>query len=584
MSKKIIILTTPSILTDSGTDYGLLFETANDSHFYKNGFNCIPVTNILKNQEEVRKTACDLTKKILKNEPHFRGIPQFTIFQEAISSELEKAINTIQLHQFVIDAGYTICEFVSPSWWADELNKFVKLINSPLLVKTQSHIKSTRIKRCLNRIYEGKFSLDVLQAELRQILKRIDPFHRRSYTLYPFKKNSFKKNELWFYSTALTYTNIGLVYEPYFSDTFQYLIENPLTGGKPLLDRKRFFTGLYAFGKSEFIPNHNETQAAASAIYHHILKIKLNCQEETARTILLNSAWLKRFFSEFLAYGLFSSSLFENWIQETQPNALVTGNTGFEDYALIKARQHNIPTVLLQHGVLSEYFPYSDHPVDNYIVRGQFFYERLSAESRERALILNPTIKSKPPLPCYEIKQTIIFVTAPFYHNNSVLNIDIDSILLTLLETVSRASAKLIIRVHPREKITDYKIKISRILQKNPLQVNISYSQGNNLETILQEAAVVVMLVSTIFLDCIQYKIPIISFDWYNFSFKEKLKSLSVVYFAENLKDFSALLLKAIHGNLELTTQESNFFLASTPSQVINEKLNSLINSREIIA
>ena len=64
-----------------------------------------------------------------------------------------------------------------------------------------------------------------------------------------------------------------------------------------------------------------------------------------------------------------------------------------EGYALYKAREKNVPTILLQHGVLADYYLYIDPVVDHFIVRGKFFYERLSPTSQQRAQILNPITK-----------------------------------------------------------------------------------------------------------------------------------------------------------------------------------------------
>jgi len=92
--------------------------------------------------------------------------------------------------------------------------------------------------------------------ELHQLLERIDPFHRRH--MLSRKKQQWRHNDIWFYTTARTFTNIGLFYEPYFPRSLRFLVENPLTGGKPLEETGRPGVSLYDFADNEFVPAASE--------------------------------------------------------------------------------------------------------------------------------------------------------------------------------------------------------------------------------------------------------------------------------------------------------------------------------------
>lgn len=575
MSKKITILTTNKIKPDIvDGDVGFLFETSTDSQFKYN--NIISSSKLIGDQENTRRLACNTAKKILAGEPHFRGIPQLSVFQESISIEFEKAFNLIHLHDFLIKDNYTTCEFVTPSWWADGLSQLTSVIGSSLNIITPKSYKNNKLKRSLKRIYSNHFSLDAIKTEVTQAVNQIDPFHRRNMILNYFKKNNTMQGKLWFYTTALTYTNIGLLYEPYFPEEFCYLVEDPLTGGKPLKNKKRAFINFYNFALPKFIPTPIEVKEAANSIYRHILNASLDKIETIARNIVMNSVWLSRFFSESLAYGLFSSSVFEHWIRTTTPRALIVGNPVFENYALYTARHYKIPTILLQHGVVSDYFLHSDHPVDVYIMRGMFFYERLSTDSQKRAVILNPT-KNLIPIAHQAHKKSIIFITAPSDQVPSAIEIDIESILVELIKTIAELPANLVIRVHPREKIINYKNKINKMMRSMTSTPKIIYSQGGDLDELLSGAAAVVMFASTLFLDCIKHQVPIISFNWHHFSFKHKLKSFPIFHFAEDLSNLRYLITQAIHGNLVSSTINADFFFENTTIELIHSKINGML-------
>ena len=393
--KKITILTDPCEYNyPFHGDVGILFECAPDTDFKHEAI--IPITKIIQDPEETRKQACQLVNKIVAGEPLFRGIPQFTIFREAIAIELQKILRAIQLHHFMISNGYQICKFISYSAWCADLQNVVNYNKSHLKIEAPENSQASKLNKLLMRILANKSSLTALHSDFNQFLCQIDPFHRRHMLFTKNKNMTDVKNKSWFYTTAITYTNVGLLYESVYSEPFYYLVEDATTGGLPLKNKQRPFVNLYDFAKPEFIPKLAEIQQAHATINQHVSAIPLTDVEFIARDMLMNRPWAARFFSQFLPQGLFFSAIFENWLEKTMPTKLTVGNGGFEDYALYKARDKKIPTCMLQHGVVSDYFPYFDYPVDQYVMRGQFFYERLSPLAQQRAVIFNPTKNSQP--------------------------------------------------------------------------------------------------------------------------------------------------------------------------------------------
>ncbi len=577
MEKKITILTTLSSLPhkSDGEHVGLLLECPADAEFFPKNNHVISMDQLIGHAEEARRLACELASKLTINEPPLRGIPQLTVFHEVLSAELHKIFHIVHLYRFLENNHYTVCTFLQSTWWGNELYQLAALKKSKIKIEIPLIRKQNKIIKLFYKLMESKFALAVMYIEFKKIINYVDFFHRRSMLFKKFVEK-YEKNKIWFYSTANNYTNIGLSYEPFFPEPFHYLIENKSTGGKSLLQNKRMFTSCYEFALPDFIPDHDERKQAVQMIYHHLLQVPLLSEESIVREMFLKSTWLKLFFSRLLAYGLFLAAVFENWINKTAPKAVIVGNQVFEGYALYKARDKNIPTVLLQHGVVANYYSYSDHPVDYYIVRGKFFYDRLSQFSKKRAVIFNPThhvddtyVTSK--------KKFIVFLTLPTQVLTPAVEVDIKSVLQTLLQTISTTSMELVIRVHPLEKIIDYKLLVDSILKNTMYKCNIHYHQGNGLHELLKNTAAVVMLHSTVFLDCLKHQVPIISFNWHQFGWKETIKPYEIFFFAENLSHLAALILQAHQGKLILKKQTSAFFLAEIARPVFFNELKKML-------
>ncbi|OGT37993.1 MAG: hypothetical protein A3F11_03215 [Gammaproteobacteria bacterium RIFCSPHIGHO2_12_FULL_37_14] len=579
--KKITLLTKwaedASVL---GGDLGLLVECSTDSKLSSSFRDAFPIEQLIGNKADTRRLACHMANRLLAEEPFFRGVPQLTIFQEVVSLELHKTFHLIQLHDFLLRNGYKACEFIFPSWWGDELDKLTKFTGSSLRVIIPGHAKPSLWRKLLNHIDFRHFSISEAHHFLRLVIDRIDPFHRRLMLFKNSIHNKVVKNRLWFYTTAVNYTNISLLYAEYFPESLQYLVENRQTGGKPLRKGQHIFTNLYDFSSPKFIPSRSEVSNVANKIYHYLLSVPLNDSERLARTIFMSGNWLEMFFSRLLSRGLYCSSIFENWITITKPTALIVGNAGYEAYALYKARYHNVSTIMLQHGVVADYDRHLDFPVDHFIVRGKFFYERLSGPSQKRALLLNP------PMTVEQGRQhspsTIVFITTPLHFRHVALEVDQDSILRSLIDTVSRSSKKLIVRVHPLERMMNYKNKIDKLLKDSSNDLEIIYSQYDNLDGLLSQAAAVVTFGSTVFLNCIKHQVPIIGFDWVDFGLKNDLKAYGIFYFSKNLADFSRLVNMACCGELNIDLDNSDHFLVDSSAEDIKSKIKWLTYHSQI--
>ena len=262
MGKKIVILTQSDQHSPSSQEavVGLLFQCAPDSEVAQRFTHSISHKELIGDIDLAKQKAADLTMRLLKNEPCFRGAPQLSIFEEVIIRELQQIFHLLHLADFLVTHGFSLIEFCSPSSYADGLAQLIKITKTPLKVIVPQNNQS-KLTRWWRRKKSSRFSYSSIHSAIQEGVNFVDPLHRRSLWLNSFKhKKPIQKNQLWFYTTAVTYTNIGLLYEPFFPEPLHFLVENPMTGGKPLQALDQSFSFLYDFASPKFIPQKKELQ------------------------------------------------------------------------------------------------------------------------------------------------------------------------------------------------------------------------------------------------------------------------------------------------------------------------------------
>lgn len=560
---------------------GFLFECASDGSAFGHCPEAIPLTHLIGDFEDTKIRAYELAMKLLAGEPEFRWLQQLAIFEEIVIRELQQAFHLLHLHEFLAAQGFTQCHFAGESEFASGLTYVAAQLGSSLMVTAPAPVHPANgwasVRRSWQRARSAGFSQRAAAREWHQVLERVDPYHRRE-RVKPEQVHQ-KPSAIWFYTTAHTFTRIGQYYEPYFPLAFEYLVENPQTGGEPLRAARRSFTSVYAFGARHMEPSAAELLAAQQAIVAHLTSVCLSPIEIVARQLLLNSSFFQTFLSRHLPRGLYATALFDHWVVATRPAAVVVGNPGFERYALQAARRRGIPTILLQHGILGDYCQLSDPPVDHYVVRGAFWRDFLAPQPRVRSQVLEPSTQARDAKLDPVSRGAILFLTTPsrmqaFQHFS-----DLNDILRAVLEVAAKRGRELIVRVHPLEEIGFYQCKISQWVQTGGLQVTVTYSQGPGLDELLNRAAVAVTYCSTVFLDCLRHRVPIVSFGWHDFSYKRQIEAHGVFHFAEDLAGLSRLIERGVEGDLTAYTQSTKPFLAYTPDNVLRDQLAKLSKS-----
>jgi hypothetical protein len=560
---------------------GRLFECAPDSGPLAGCAERVDLQGLIGAFDAAKSQAYVLARKLLDREPALRGLRQLRIFEEVVIRELQYAFHVLHLARRLEALDVRTCRFQSESRFSQGLAELSRVAGiGPRVVVPAASARSATARSLANswrRMAQGRFSGARAREELGQALRRIDPFHRRR-ALLPAAVR--ERGGLWFYSTAYTFTQIGLLYEPHFPERFRFLVENPATGGRALGEAGRPFVDVHEFASWPMAPSRREASEAADAVSTHIKALPLQGDDAWARDLFLRSRFFGTFLARLLPQGLFHAALFERWIERTGPEALIVGNPVFEGHALHAARRHGIPTVLLQHGILGDYCQFSDPPVDHYVVRGEFWKEFLAPAARARAVVLNPIAPPPAAGRAVDGPKAVVFVTVPYALQEFFHEIDLDEILDVVAAVAHEGGRELVIRVHPLEQVDHYRARIDALRSRASTGPAVSYSQGPGLDDVLRRAAVAVTYSSTVFLDCLRHRVPIVSFDWHDFSYRKQIERWGVFHFSRDLAHLGRLVGDAVAGRLAPYAREAEPFLAATPDETLRAELASCVRPR----
>ncbi len=579
MSKTITLLKGHTQTAPAG-EVGLLFECASDSRVRRDFPGALSLSELIGDFDTVKSRAFALSAKLVVNEPPLRGLRQLAIFDELVIRELQRILHAKVLHDRLASSGVRACVFAEQSDLAQYLAWLTKRLGTAIDVTapdSAGHGSVSAARRSWARLRTARFTSDSIGREWRQVMDRLDPFHRRASFR---RKKTHSRGRLWFYSTSYTFSRIGLIYERHFPDSFEYLVEDPKTGGAPLASIGRSFSSPYDFVTSGMAPTGPEVVEAREAIRTHLQSVELSSDDAVVRDAYLDSPGLGTFIRQLLPHGLFQTELFREFVRAVEPTALVVGNPVFEGYALHAAQQAEIPTCLLQHGILGDFCQFVDPPVDHYIVRGEFWWQFLAPKARARSVVLNPKERAFEPVTTRRPKRSVVFLTAPYRPQEFWDESDREEILSTLLAACEHGDAELVIRVHPTEQIGTYEASMQKLAPKDVPPVPVTYSQGPGLDDLLERAAVAVTFSSTAFLDCLRHRVPIVSFGWHDFSYKHQIEDYGVFHFCDSLADLSRLIRMALQGILPPYSASVAPFLADNSAAELQGTLDGLLGLR----
>jgi hypothetical protein len=180
-------------------------------------------------------------------------------------------------------------------------------------------------------------------------------------------------------------------------------------------------------------------------------------------------------------------------------------------------------------------------------------------------------------------RSDILFITTPYdvpvlYHTQ-----DLQDILRSLLRVAHASGRRLVIRVHPLEKVSVYQQSVAELQRELSFSVDVGYSQGPGAEGVFARACVAVLHFSTMFLDCLRHEIPIISFNWHWFPNRRQYEQEGIFHLAKDLGEFEALVRQGLEGKLPVRRAGLEEFLAPSRPEEMAKLFRQIWEARRAV-
>ena len=578
MAQTLHLFGTDSDLSKIAGNAGLLCEFPDDSQWRKAAEFCYGPQELLDSANAALSVAHSVVSKLLAGLLSVEGLPILSIFEEPFLEQVSYAVQAFHLDQWISSHGFSRCDFHGYSPWLDRLRRVRSLTGSRY--ELMAHVpfaESSWVRRGVRKLLRSR-------TPPSEVFRQVAPLVSRhaSATRFRTLAEQAPHGGIWFYSTAYNYTKIGLEYERFFLQPLHFLVEDAATGGKCLSERGRSFFPLYAWSRVSDIPPHSQVRALARLIVAAVASIPLSGEEDRLRTVLVQSDFWHNFLTRRLPFLLFHERVVRRWCQAIRPEMLVIGNAGWERALLQCPEAKNVPSVMLQHGVMHWVYAVADQPVTVFVVRGKFFQREINESLRRKSVICNYPQQNRTTVEAPDnLRRDILFITTPYQVAPLFHVAELREILARLLRASYAGKRRLIIRVHPSERISFYQQLVKELRDKSGIHAEVAYSQGPGVEEILARSCVAVLYFSTMFLDCLRHGIPVISFAWHWFPNKQHYEEENIFNFARDLGHLEELVHKGIADELPSRRQGLEAFMAATKPEEVSQVLQGLWRKME---
>ena len=574
--KEITFITNLTPLSHRAPMCGLLVEVPGDHPSFGQDTVYIPIPSLLGDLAESKVRASALADRLLDQEPEIEGLPQLSIFKEFVIATLLRLLQTAHLDWWLTDNKIRVCRFVEYSEWVSDLRAMQRRSGSCYAIEAPAAKNQAIWDKIREHAVDYGWSPGGIRLAIFRLWKRGFSCLSRVLSASRLPASSLPTGGWWFYTAGYNFTRIGLMYEAFLPQAMNYMVEDWETGGRALREAGRSGYSIYSLARITDVPSAWAVKEVRTLIQNHLRTVTLKDEDARVRDLLLDSAWFHYACKRLFPLALLYTRVLKRWLDAVSPEVMIFGNTVFEGYLISMARRRGIPTVLLQHGILGDFYQCTAYPVDHVIVRGEFFRDFLSEANRKRAVILNPP---QPVIKDQCARDSILFLTGFNLHEYWTHPENIDEILKTLVRSAHQLNTSLIVRVHPAESVRRYQQIVERTQHEEVLQVSVSYSQGGSLEELMTMSKVAVLFYSTVMLDCMRYSVPTISLGWADYSIRRMIDEAGTVHMARDLKDLSSLVEQAVKGELPSSIDRVSYFLDTTSPSQIRETFSSIAAS-----
>jgi hypothetical protein len=556
---------------------GMLCEFPPDSEYLTVVEHCYGPEEMLGSPDDALSIAHCVVSKLLAALADTDGLPILSVFEEPLLEQISYVAQAFHLDRWISSQGFHECRFDRYSPWLDRLQRVWTLSGSSYrLIGDVPFTESSWMRRGMGRLWRSR-------KRPAEVFRRVAPIASRYSSATHLRALTRKatRGGIWFYSTSYNYTKIGLEYAPYFPGPLHFLVEDPSTGGRCLSERSQSFYPLYAWSRASDMPSRLEVRAIVQRMVAALMSVPLAGDEERLRAVLLKSDWWDHCLRRGLPFLIFHERVLRRWCETVRPEMLVVGNAGWERGLLQSPSAKDIPCLMLQHGVMHWVYSVADQPVTTFLLRGDFFRRVINDRLRGKSVICNyPQAHQSTVESARELRRDVLFITTPYEIPALFHPAELREILECLLRVCDGAGRRLLIRVHPHEKISLYQQLVEELQQESGIHAEVAYSQGPGIEGILARSCVAVLHFSTMFLDCLRHGIPIVSFAWHWFPNKRHYQEEGLFNFADDLAHLEELIRKGIAGHLEVRRDGLDAFLARTSPEEVSRVLRKIWESR----
>lgn len=566
---------TDSDLSTVAGDAGMLCEVPRDSQWLKGAEHCYGPEELLGSADEALVVAHSLVGKLIAALSAVKGLPVLTMFEEPLLEQVSYAVQALHLDRWICSQQFSECRFDCYSPWLNRLQEARRLNQSDYRFTGDATLtRSKWMRQGVSQLWRSRNRpADLFRRAAPQVSRYSSASRMRGLA------EQAPRGGIWFYSTAYNYTKAGLAYEDYFPAPVRFLVEDPNTGGKCLSERNRSFYPLYAWSRASDIASRLEVRAIAQRIDEEVRAVPLSGDEDRLRSVLLNSDWWDHFLKRRLQFVIFHERVLQRWCEAVQPEMLVVGNAGWERALLQSPQAKDIPSVMLQHGVMHWVYGVADQPVTTFLLRGEFFRRVINPRLRSKSIICNYDQHEEASSESGGERSDVLFITTPYDVPALFHPAELREVLGRVMSVCESCRRRLLIRVHPVENIGFYQRLVNE-LQRAGKQVEVLYSQGPGVDGALRRCCVAILHFSTMFIDCLRQGIPIISFDWHWFPNKRHYAEEKIFNLASSLADLEELLRKGIAGQLRSRRDGLETFSAPTKPEEVSRVLLDFWHSR----
>ncbi len=576
MSKIIQLYSKNSSASRANGDVGLLMECAPDSPFLTDATHVLTAQQLLGPYYEYLRDAARLSAQLLHNPLAKADLQHLAVMEEPLVEQIAYLLQTQHLDTMLSAGKYETCVFKGSTVWAERLQAVRQHTGSRYeVVMEGAGKKISALEKLRGRLH----TTGSLWQTMREAVRSKLPLYSRYLSGLPDRlRHKVQPGGTWFYSTAYTFSRIGEKYAPYLEAPVNFVFEDTATGGRYFRENGIAATNIYSWARREDIPSRRETKATAANILDSILKVELSPTDEMVRSVLFRGPWFANFSRNLLPLIIFSSRTLERFAQQTRPELVMVGNAEWEACLLSALPKIGSRSLLLQHGVVHATLGFCDKPVERLFVRGRFFRDALSKPLQDKAQVVN-----LPEAPTKNVERrrsgvpTVLFVTAPIHQLSMIPEQDCEDILTAVLEGAALANASVIVRVHPLESIAYYKQLVNSIRNDGTRDVQVSFSQGPGQEEAVAASSVAVLYWSTMFMDCLRYSVPMISFDWHEFPFRSKYERDKVFNFALDLRNLREMVVAGVQGKISAPTLRMEDILAPSTPELVRSAFDKLL-------